>query len=754
MARKPFNGLPSLAKFLSESSSRPWWEKFLFPRRFERRLAERLLRVFEIGFYRNFTAYELARDLGMDSIDGQCALDEAIRHLLLKGKIEQPYPGKFCLHDYRRITGVVDLSQPDKPLLISGNYRLPVYILPERLLGASHGDTVSVKIRRRAPHSLEAEVVSVIKFAQRHLVGNLEVLEHRAYFTPVNRELFRTIVVPLNCIKNAENGDRVLVELQPNGHRRETIAAKVIKILGEADTEYVETQTLLQRNNFAQGFSPEEEEAAAAIRFDITPADIASRLDLRGVPTFTIDPDGTKDVDDALSIRPLPEGNWEIGIHIADVTHYIKPGSILDKHAYKYTTSVYLPDRVLPLFPDTVTHGCSLFPGRDKLAFSVLFEIDDKARVRSRKVAKTLIRSQRQFTYAEAQELLDGGAGEFAGELRTLYALSKKLRRGRFLNGAITFSDRPELYFEFDGMGKVIGVRPHKRLESMKLIEEFMLLANRNVAEIAARKRMPFVYRTHGLPNKRMFDELRRVAANYGHTLNGETAPNSTASRTIAKSISHFLSHLEGEQEEMLFINLSIRSMACGKYSPVPRRHFALSFDHYTHFTSPIRRYMDMVVHRLLTNAFIDYSERTYIFNYETACQHFNFMREKAKALEDAMDRQKAAEFLSDKVGREFEGTVTHVSPTTLSVTLDDSGIRGRVLLKTLLDDSYELDVDQYIIQGKMTGHFYRIGHKVTVRVVHVDSPRAIVDFVITNHKLSKKTTKLFHGEWRVKSEE
>ncbi|MDR2801880.1 MAG: VacB/RNase II family 3'-5' exoribonuclease [Prevotellaceae bacterium] len=742
MASKPFNGLPSLSKFLSESSSRPWWEKFLFPRRFERRIAARLLRVFEIGFYRNFTAYELARDLGMDGIDGQCAIDEAIRHLLLKGKIEQPYPGKFCLHDYRRITGVVDLSQPNKPLLISGNYKLPVYILPDRLLGASHGDTVSVKIRQRAQHSLEAEVVSVIKFAQHRLVGNLEVLEHKAYFTPINRELFRTVVVPLSCIKNAEDGDRVVVELQPHGHQHETVAAKVIKILGEADTEYVETQTLLQRNNFPIDFSPEEEEAAAAIRFDITPGEIATRLDLRGVPTFTIDPDGTKDVDDALSIRALPNGNWEVGVHIADVTHYIKTGSILDKRAYQYTTSVYLPDRVLPLFPDAVTHGCSLFANVDKLAFSVMFEIDNEAKIIYRRIAKTIIRSQRQFTYGEAQQLMDGASGEFADELRTLYALSQKLRKDRHDNGAITFSDRPELHFEFDEMGKVISVKPRKRLESMKLIEEFMLLANRNVAEIASRRRMPFVYRTHGMPNKRMFDELRRVASNYGHTLKGESVPNSATSRTIAKSISGFMAQLEGEQEEMLFINLSIRSMACGKYSPIPRRHFALSFDHYTHFTSPIRRYMDMVVHRLLTYTFFDHSVRTNIFNYEIACQHFNFMREKAKALEDCMERQKAAEFLSDKVGQEFEGTITQVSPTTMSVTLNDTGIRGRVMLKTLIDDGYELDVDQYIIHGKMTGNFYRIGHKVTVRVAHVDSGRAIVEFVITGRKLSKRAAK------------
>lgn len=751
MAGKPFNGLRSLSTFLSKSSSRPWWEKFLFPRRFERRIAARLLRVFEIGFYRNFTAYELARDLGMDTIDGQCAIDEAIRHLLLKGKIEQPYPGKFSLHDYRRITGVMDLSQPDKPALISGNYKLPVYIFPGQLHGASHGDTVNVKIRRKAQGFLEAEVVSVIKFAQRRLVGNLEVLAHKAYFTPINRELFRTVVVPLTCIKNAEDGDRVIVELQPQRHHEETVAAKVIKILGETDTEYVETQTLLQRNNFPTDFSPEEEEAAAAIKFAIMPADVATRLDLRGVPTFTVDPDGTKDVDDALSIRPLENGNWEIGVHIADVTHYIKPGSVLDKRAYQYTTSVYLPDRILPLFPDTVTHGCSLFAGMDKLAFSILFEINSEAKVIHRKITKTIIRSQRQFTYDEAQQLIDGASGEFDGELRTLYALSQQLRKARHADGAITFSDRPELHFEFDEMGKVISVKPHKRIESMKLIEEFMLLANRNVAEIAARRRMPFVYRTHGMPNKHMFDELRRVAMNYGHTLRGDSIPNSTTSRTIAKSISDFMSRLEGEQEEMLFINLSIRSMACGKYSPVPRRHFALSFDHYTHFTSPIRRYMDIVVHRLLTGEFIDRSVRTNIFNYETACQHFNFMREKAKALEDCIERQKAAEYLSDKVGQEFDGIITHVSPTTLSVTLDDTGIRGRVMLKSLLDDCYELDADQYIIQGKTTGNFYRIGHRITVRVAHVDSGRALVDFVITGRKRSKrtaKTDKLYTIDW------
>ncbi|MDR1406158.1 MAG: VacB/RNase II family 3'-5' exoribonuclease [Prevotellaceae bacterium] len=739
MACKPVTGLQSLSTFLSESSSRPWWEKLLFPHRFQRRLASRLLRVFEIGSSRSFTAYEMARDLGMDGIDGQCDIDGAIRRLLLKGQIEQPYPGRFCLRDFCRITGVVDLSNPAMPVLVSGNYKVPVHILPDHLLGSSHGDTVSVKIRRKAQHSLEAEVVSVTKFAQRRLVGNLEVLAQRAYFTPVNRELFRDIEIPLGCIKDAEDGDRVVVELAPNGHQDERVLAKVIKVLGEAGTECVETVTHLQSLGFATGFTPEEEAAAAAIRFDITPADLAARLDMRDVPTCTIDPDGTRDVDDAVSIRALPNGNWEVGVHIADVTHYVKPGSVLDRRAYQYTTSVYLPDRVLPLFPDRVTHGCSLFAGMDKLAFSVIFEMTGMAQVVNRKVAKTIVRSQRQFTYAEAQQMIDGAAGEFSVELCTLYELSQKLRKARYDNGAIRFNDRPELRFEFDEMGSVAGVMPRKRIESMNLIEEFMLLANGSVAEIAAKRHLPFVYRSHGLPNKKMFDELRRVAGNYGHTIKGEGTPGANTSRTISKGISAFISQLEDVQEEMLFINLSIRSMACGKYTSMPRRHFALALNHYAHFTSPIRRYVDMTVHRLLTGALIDRTAHTGIFDYETACRHFNFMREKAKALEDRMEQQKAAEFLMNKVGQEFEGVITHVSPSMMFVTLDGTGIRGRVLLKTLVDDNYELDVDQYIIYGKATNNFYRIGNRVTVRVVRADSSRALVDFILTACKQSKK---------------
>jgi len=738
MAGKPDNGLRSLSTFLS-GSPHTWWEKFLFARRFQKRLAHQLVRIIEIGSHRNFTAYELARDMGIDDMDGQCAVDEALRYLLLKGKIEQPYPGKFCMRDYCRVTGVMDLSVPDCPALISGAAKRTVYIAPDGLHGASHGDTVMVKLRQGGSHSLEAEVLRVIKYAQRRMVGNLEVLEHRAYFTPLNRELFRDIEIPLSRIKDAENGDRVIVELGSYSSRKDHLTGKVVKVVGENGTEYVESLSRLQEHGFAIGFSDEEEDAAAALRPAITEADIAKRLDLRGVCTFTIDPDGTKDIDDALSIRALDNGNWEVGIHIADVTHYIKAGSTLDKHAYHRATSVYLADRVLPLFPDAIAQLCSLAPDEDHLAFSVIVELTGEAKTVRCQLAKTIIRSQRQYSYNQAQWALDGLPDTFAEELKIVYALSQKLRAARFANGAITFTDRPDYRFEFDDVGMTKNVTLRKRTETMKLIEEFMLLANRSVAEKMTRKRLPFIYRAHGLPNITMFDELRRVAANYGYSIHADT------NRGIAKAISTFLKQLEGKKEATLSTSLCIRAMARGKYSPLPRRHFALSFDAYTHFTSPIRRYADIVVHRLLAKAFIDHTEHTGIIHYAEACTHFNFMRERAKSLEDRSDQQKCAEYLAAKTGEEMEGTITHVTPTMMAVELDESGIRGRVLLQTLIDDQYRLNFNTYVITGAKTNNHYRIGNRVCIRVAHVSASRGVIDFtliskIISKHAMKKRT--------------
>jgi ribonuclease R len=724
MASKPWNGLQGLSAHQSLLSY-PWWEKRFFPRRIRYRIACKLLRILEIGVNKSYSACQLARDMGMDDLYGQCLIDGALRYLLLKGKIEQPYPGKFRLCDFCRVTGVVDLSTPLRPELISGNAKPPVYIAPNHLHGASHGDTVVALIRQSAHRSLEAEVLRIIKFAQRRMVGNLEVLAHRAYFTPLDRELFRDIEIPLSRVKSAENGDRVVVELDTHTQGNAKLTGKVVKVLGEAGTEYVESLSAMHLNGFPTGFTDAQEAAAAALQPGITETEIARRTDLRGICTFTIDPTGTKDIDDALSIRPLDNGHWEIGVHIADVSHYIKAGSVLDKNAQERTTSVYLPDRVLPLFPEAVTRLCSLAPEEDKLAFSVLLEMNSQAKVVKRRLAKTVIRSQQQFTYQEAQHILNGLPHKFAEALKTLHLLASQLRDGRQQNGAIFFEERQHLLFAFDEMGTTSCVTPGKRNEAMKLVEEFMLLANRTTAEMMTKRHQPFIYRTHSSPNLKLFDELCRVAAHYGHTV---SAPSH---RFMAQEINRLLKAVEGKPEERLLASMAVRSMSRGKYSTTPRRHFALAFDHYTHFTSPIRRYIDMVVHRLLTKQFIDTTEQTGLSNYDYTCTHCNFMREKAKALQDHCEQQKCAEYLARKIGQEFTGTITQVTPAMMVVQLEDTGIQGRVMLRTLIDDHYRLDRNTYVITGLRKNNFYRTGLRVRIRVANADTQRGLIDFTI-----------------------
>jgi ribonuclease R len=697
-------------------------------------LCDRLLRIFEIGAYRYFTAYEIARDLGITNIGEQCVLDKALHHLVSKGKIEQVYVGKFRLRLYSRFTGVVDLSVPGCPILINGSQRKPVHLLPDKLRGASHGDTVQVNVCRTTPYCMEAEVLRIHRFAQRTLVGTLEILEQRAYCVPLNQQLFCDIEVPLKHIKRAKDGDCVVVKFysrKPNSARR--IYGRVIKVLGEAGLPAVKKLARSYVCGFPAQFTPEEEEAAAAIDFSIAPEEIAQRLDMRGVMTFTIDPAECKDIDDALSFRTLENGNIEVGIHIADVSHFLKPGSILDQQAYGRTTSVYLADHCIPMLPDTFMRGCSLFPKKDRLAFSVIFEMDSQANVLYYKIAKTIIHSQRQFDYEEAQKLVDGSEEDrFSAAMNTLFDLSRKLRQRRFANGAISFNDHSEFHFEFDATGKVLDVKPYKRAATMSLIEEFMLLANRSIAETAAKKQIPFVYRSHGSPKIESFKELCRVAAHYGYTLQEKRDREGRSNRAISKNIAGFLSQLKTPQEASLFTYLAIRAMVQGKYSHVPRRHFALAFNHYAHFTSPIRRYVDIVVHRIMAQELSnDPTDPTGIYDYEEACRHFNRKREQAKTMERNSDQQKCTEFLCRKISRLFDGIIVYVTSQYIEVELSESGIRGTVSLRTLKDDHYRLNYNTYKIVGEKSGKCYRIGDTLRLCLVYVDVEKGMIEFHI-----------------------
>jgi ribonuclease R len=706
---------------------------------FRKQFTEKILRVFEISPYRYFTVYRLVRDLGLVTIKDQQRLYKSLHSLVWKGKIEQVYPGKFGLHHEYQFTGVIDLLRPHCPMLVSGSYLQPVHILPHSMQGASHGDTVLVKLCRQTPHYVEAEVLRIIRFAQRILVGTIEVLEQRAYFTPLHRKLFCDIEIPLKYTKQAETGDCVVIRFyhySQNNDRR--IAARVIRVLGESGTRHSRKLVRYHSNGFPAHFTTGEEQAAIAIDFKITPVEITKRLDMREITTFTIDPEGCKDVDDALSFRLLENGNFEIGVHIADVTHYLPPGSVLDRQAYKRATSVYLADHVLHMFPSSFIRGCSLFPQEDKLAFSVIFEMDKNAKVIRRKIAKTVIRSQRQFSYGDAQRLINEPADEiFSPVMTTLFELSQKLRAKRFANGAIAFNERRELCFEVDDLGLVLDVIPYKREKTMSLIEEFMLLANRSIAEMAIQKHLPFVYRYHGSPKVRLFGELCRVATHYGYTLKEQRNKHDKSNSVIAKNISCFLSQIRTTEEASMFQYLAIRSMSQAKYSSVPRRHFALAFDHYTHFTSPIRRYVDIVVHRLMVRELIDPNESTGIIDYEKACIHFNRMRQKAEVLERHSEQQKSAEFLQNKIDQLFDGVIIYVTANQIVVELLKSGIHGRIPLESLQDDGYHLDYATYTVKGGHSGRSYRIGDQLHLRLVSVELDLGYIDFSIVHTLLS-----------------
>ncbi|MDR0833271.1 MAG: VacB/RNase II family 3'-5' exoribonuclease [Candidatus Symbiothrix sp.] len=711
-------------------------EKLFFSWRFRRRLSRQVLRLFEINSFRYFTTYQIAYDLGVATIRDQCILDAVILRLVHQGKIEQVFQDKFRLRCQDRFTGVIDMSIRNRPRLISGNCGKPVYVLPNDLQGACHGDTVSVKLCRRTPYYSEARVLRILVLAQRTMVGRLEILETRAYCIPLSQSLFCDIEVPFKYLKKAQDGDCVVIRFLYGKPDTRRIYGKVIQILGDNDLPTVKKRANFHLRGFSAHFNKEEEEAAAAIDFKVKLEEIIKREDMRDVMTFTIDPRGCKDIDDALSIRLLKNGNYEIGVHIADVSYYLEAGSLLDKQAYQRTTAVYLANAVLTMFPVSFVYGCSLFPQEDKLALSVIFEMDHDAKIIHRRIVKTVIRSQRQFDYEEAQKLIDNPEDTpFSDAIVTLFDLSQKLRKRRFANGAIIMKDSRQCYFEFDDNRDVTDVRLCKNPTSMALIEEFMLLANRTIAETMAKKHIPFVYRSHASPQTKTFDTFCDVADNYGYQLT-EKRRKDGRNRATTKKMQHCLSQTKTPQEESLFTNLAVRSMAQAKYSNVPRRHFALSFNHYTHFTSPIRRYVDIIVHRIIAREILhDHTVKRDSYDYEDVCRHLNRMREQAKHVQRSSVQQKCAEFLRHKVGQVFEGVIVYINSVSIEVELDKSGIRGEVRLRNMPGDRYRLNYTIYAIEGERSGKCYHIGDHLRLRLVYIDTFTGMIEFSIANSK-------------------
>ncbi|HRH65739.1 MAG TPA: ribonuclease R [Bacteroidia bacterium] len=673
-----------------------------------------------------------------------------LRSLLAKGDLLEMEPGKYKLKPKHAYTeGIIDISAGGAAFLLSENDEDDIYIAPRNVKNALNGDKVKLYLYARHKNQrLEGEVVEILERSKTEFAGNVQLQGKFAFVVPDSPKMFVDIFVPQHLIGEAQHGQKVIAEIVDWPRGTKNPIGKITRLLGWPGDNDVEMNSILSEYGFPLEFPRRVEEEAAKISVNVSDEDIRKRKDFRQVTTFTIDPQDAKDFDDALSIRKMENGNWEIGVHIADVTHYIRPFTNLDKEAYFRGTSVYLVDRVIPMLPEKLSNGvCSLRPNEDKLCFAAVFEMDDHAHVHKAWFGKTVIHSDKRFAYEDAQNIIETGEGPLKDEVLALNTLAQKLRSERFKKGAIAF-EKIEVKFQLDEKGKPVGVYLKESKEANKLIEEFMLLANRSVAELIGKKHVvtaqkkkrngadetenisvqkrPFVYRVHDGPVADKLQNFAKFAGKWGYKLKIDN------DREISHSLNGLMKNLHGKKEQNVLEQLAIRTMSKAIYTTENIGHYGLAFDYYTHFTSPIRRYPDMLVHRLL-EAYLANNNDTDRELLEEQCKHSTQMEIKASEAERASIKYKQVEFLQDKIGQVFDGLISGVTEWGLFVEIIENKCEGMVRLRDLDDDFYEFDDTNYCVIGARTKRRYTMGDNVKVQVMRCDLIRKQIDFKMIN---------------------
>ena len=604
---------------------------------------------------------------------------------------------------------------------------------------ALNGDRVSVTIAaRRRGAEPEAEVVEIIERKPQVFIGTLKVDKHFAYLLTDSKYLASDIFIPKSKLKGGETGDKAVVRITEWTDDTKNPKGEVVDILGKKGENDAEINAIMAEFGLPYIYPESVDKAAKRIDAGITPEVVAQRLDMRDVTTITIDPKDAKDFDDALSIRRLKDGKWEIGVHIADVTHYVKPDTIIDKEAQKRATSVYLVDRVVPMLPEHLSNGiCSLRPDEDKLTFSCIFKMDDNGKVLDSNITRTVTRSNRRFSYEEAQEVIETGKGDYAEELTTLDRLAKILRKERYEEGSVEF-DRMEVRFDIDENGHPTGVYFKESKDANKLIEEFMLLANKTVAQAIGmpqgkKKPKAFVYRVHDMPDPGKLSDLSTLSRTFGYKVKSSGSP-----REVNKSINRMLADVKGKGEENFLSTLAIRSMAKAIYTTTNIGHYGLGFDYYTHFTSPIRRYPDMMVHRLLEK-YLAGGRTVNAEKLEMLCKHSSDMEQLAANAERASIKYKQVEYMNDHLGEEYEGVISGVTEWGLYVEINENKCEGLVPVRDLADDFYDLDEKNYCLVGRRHNHRYRLGDNIKVRVARANLDKKQLDFAIVDENAAAR---------------
>lgn len=695
------------------------------------------LRLLVVDFFNShgnesFNYKQIAVELGVTGRTNQYIIADLLDELTMDGFLVELVPGKYRASEMTSSAEgtFVRRSNGKNSVIIDGN-ELPVFVAERNSMHALNGDRVRVHLSaQRRGCEPEASVVEIIEKKEQTFIGTLKVDKTFAFLRTDSKYLACDIFIPKGKTKGGKTGDKAIARIVKWDDDDKNPEGEVLDIFGQTGENNSEMNAILAEFGLPYVYPKNVEAAAEKIDAGITPEEIARREDMRGVTTFTIDPRDAKDFDDALSLRRLPNGHWEAGVHIADVTHYVQPGTVIDKEAEKRATSVYLVDRTVPMLPERLCNGiCSLRPNEEKLAYSCIFEMDDNANVLAHRICKTVIKSDRRFTYEEAQEIIETGKGDYAEEVLTLDRLAKQLRKRRFENGSVNF-DRFEVRFEIDENGHPISVYFKVSKDANKLVEEFMLLANKQVAMEIGRpdgkkKPKPFVYRVHDNPDPEKMTNFATIASRFGYRVKtkGKRAD-------VNSSLNKMLTNIKGNPEENLLSILAIRTMAKAVYTTLNIGHYGLGFDYYTHFTSPIRRYPDMMVHRLL-DKYLSGGRAVNREKLENECKHSSDMEQLAANAERASIKYKQVEFMKDRLGNVYEGSVSGVTEWGLYVELDDNKCEGMVPVRDLDDDYYEFDEKNYCLVGRRKKHVYQLGDKMTVRVARADLNKKQLDFAL-----------------------
>ena len=700
-------------------------------------LRDNILSIFTADPVRLFNYKQVSAKLTIKDKAGRDLVNTVLAELLHEEAIEEIRPGKFRLNaawareqqDFSNtVTGVVDMKNTGKAYVIPEDDSDDIFIAPNNTYHALHGDIVKVRLfPKRKDKKPEGQIVDIEKRAKEQFVGIVEVSRKFAFLIPDSRNMPVDIFIPLDSLKGARNGQKALARITEWPEHSKNPFGEITDVLGNPGEHNVEMQSILAEHDFPLGFPANVEKEAENIPWKIPSEEYQKRRDFRDIWTITIDPEDAKDFDDALSLKKLKSGMWEVGVHIADVSHYVKPGSLIDEEGYKRATSVYLVDRVIPMLPEKLSNNvCSLNSNEDKLCFSAVFEMDEEGNVHKQWFGRTVINSDRRFNYEEVQQIIEKGKGEFAEEISVLHRIASKLRDERFRNGSINFSTQ-EVKFKLDEDGTPLSVYIKEQKDSNRLIEDFMLLANRKVAELigkkqAKEKHKTFVYRVHDMPSPEKLNTFIEFLGKLGYSL------KINSQESLARSFNDLFKQIAGKGEENMIETIAIRTMAKAEYSTDNIGHYGLAFKHYTHFTSPIRRYPDLMVHRLLEH-YLEGGSSVSKDVYEDKCVHCSLMERNAIEAERDSVKYKQAEFLLDKVGQEFDGLISGVSKWGIYVEIVGNKCEGMVRLQDLQDDFYYLDEDNYQVIGSRYGQQYKLGDPVRIRVKKIDMSRKQMDF-------------------------